>query len=333
MPYFFQDSSFLSLTLNPKIQANIQTLQGFNSKTAWFPPAVQWVQNIPIVSPLLNLIGIGMGVPFWILFTSTIFVVFKKIHTHVLLLFPLLFIFLILLYQGIQYATPMRYFWPIYPVAAALIGWTSSNLFFHSSIAKLAVFTLFGLSTLLPLSFLSIYTKQHSRVAASEWIYANIPEGKTISYEHWDDPLPLNLEGLPLTRYQGVELPMYAEETTVKWQEISEKVNQLDYIIVSSNRVYGSIAEDPNRYPKTIAWYQDLFSEKLGFHKVAEFSARPTLPFGNICISLPWFAYGSIDRLGQKLESSCRGIQIIDDYVEESWTVYDHPKITIFKKL
>ena len=55
-------------------------------------------------------------------------------------------------------------------------------------------------------------------------------------------------------------------------------------------------------------FYADLFSNKLNYKKVAEFVSYPKLEIGN------W-----------KLE-------IRDDVADESFTVYDHPKVLIFKK-
>jgi hypothetical protein len=59
-------------------------------------------------------------------------------------------------------------------------------------------------------------------------------------------------------------------------------------------------------YPLTNQYYKDLFSGQLGFEKIAEFTSYPTIPFINV--------------------------QIKDDSADESFTVYDHPKIIIFKK-
>jgi len=59
-------------------------------------------------------------------------------------------------------------------------------------------------------------------------------------------------------------------------------------------------------YQRTAIYYQELFSGKLGFKKVAEFTQYPTIPFLNI--------------------------EIDDQKADESFTVYDHPKVMIFKK-
>ena len=41
-------------------------------------------------------------------------------------------------------------------------------------------------------AFSSIYRHDHPRIAASKWIYANVPMGSAISSEDWDDSLPVS---------------------------------------------------------------------------------------------------------------------------------------------
>src|SRR5690606_16969221 len=43
--------------------------------------------------------------------------------------------------------------------------------------------------------FLAIYRRPLTRITATRWIYANIPEGSVIANEHWDDPLPFSIDG------------------------------------------------------------------------------------------------------------------------------------------
>ena len=45
------------------------------------------------------------------------------------------------------------------------------------------------------LAFTSIYTRPVTRIAASRWIYNNLPSGTRITFEVWDDPVPLNIDG------------------------------------------------------------------------------------------------------------------------------------------
>ncbi len=154
--------------------------------------------------------------------------------------------------------------------------------------------------------FLSIYSREHTRVEASRWIYDNVPRGAGLGSEHWDDALPLNLSDRPGRQadYRIATLPMYDPDTPDKRRALVQSLSQIDYIVLSSNRLYGSIAKVPESYPMASAYYTLLFQGKLGFDLVATFASYPTVG----------------------------PLQAVDDTADESFTVYDHPKVLIFKK-
>ena len=78
----------------------------------------------------------------------------------------------------------------------------------------------------------------------------------------------------------------------------------MDYIIESSNRLYGSIPRMPAEYPSTVAYYEALFNEQLGFTKIASFENKPSL------LGFDFPSWGA----------------------EETFSVYDHPTVTIWEK-
>ena len=273
---------------------------------------------------------------------------------YIILFLILLWILLLFFYQGIQFAKPMRYFIPIYPFLAILSGYFIIQVFFfiqqkyqkskikdqnlaqNSKLSTLhwaLIFALCALSLLPAISFLSIYSRPHSRVTASEWIYNNIPPGSTLANEYWDDPLPLYLSDKNAGNYQGIMLPLYDADTPEKWQKINADLQKVNYIILSSNRLYGSILTVPEKYPQTQKYYESLFDGSLGFQKIAEFSSRPNIPipFINICLTPPLARYGIIAKDTQ--DCPFPGISFVDDYADESFTVYDHPKVLILKKI
>lgn len=356
MPYLFTDNALF--TINPKVVHNWKELQLFNNPDAWFPPGVQWIHTKSILFPAIQLTILGLGIPLTILSWASIIWALTNIRSFGKLLIPLSLIGGIFFYQGIQYAIPLRYFWPIFPSLSIIIG-IGISLYLGSHRTRLHLklfntqiriivlffftmtFILLNCSFLWTFSYLSIYTNRHTRVQASEWIYANIPTNSIISSEHWDDGLPLNLGTTQInSMYQTIELPMYAPDTKAKWMEMLTKLDTIDYIILSSNRVYGSITSAPEKYPVSTSYYQQLFSGNLGFRPIAQFISRPSLslPFIHTCLDIPLFTYGRVDALlptnsiQYPNSSSCSGLTFIDDYGEESFTVYDHPKVTIFKK-
>jgi len=154
-----------------------------------------------------------------------------------------------------------------------------------------------------------VYRHTHPWITASRWIYANVPDGSVIASEHWDDDLPLSLPEPGADwgshGYRIVDLPLYEEDNEAKYQLIRSRLQEADYIEISSNRLYRSIPRLPQRYPMTTKYYKLLFGGQLGFEKVAEFTTYP--------------------RLGP--------LVFPDDHADESFTVYDHPKPMIFKKV
>jgi 4-amino-4-deoxy-L-arabinose transferase-like glycosyltransferase len=235
---------------------------------------------------------------------------------------------------------------------AHLVSARASTSLVHSPLTiMIAYFILIFIVSLWPLAFISIYSRPHSRVLASRWIYENIPAGSTLTCETWDDCLPLPLPDQSQSKYNIIQLPLYDLDTPEKWEKINAQLKKADYLILSSNRLYGSITSVPERYPKTNKFYQQLFSSanNNSWVKKVEFTSRPHLPLPffnsqlstlNFCISPPFEWYGKIaeqsralnNRKARLLIPGCKGLTVVDDYADESFTVYDHPKVIIFKK-
>jgi YYY domain-containing protein len=155
-------------------------------------------------------------------------------------------------------------------------------------------------------AFMGVYRHEHPWIRASRWIYQNVPPNSRLLTEHWDDALPLTLDGVanrpPFREYQRDELPLYDPDTSEKLDTLVSELAAGDYLVVASNRLAGPIMRLPGRYPMTSQYYRLLFDGQLGYEEVAEFSNYPAL--------------GSVT--------------IRDDRADESFTVYDHPRVTIF---
>lgn len=309
----FQPYAFDSLfTVSRHWLQNISEAHKMITGEIDYPPNIQWAYTKPLIHPFLNILFWGYGIFPTLLSLSGIILLFIKKQKIIFYRELLLIIFslIIFFYQGIQLAKYMRYFYPIYPVLSVFAGFAIYELItpLNKNFRLFLLFLIVFLSLLWPFSFLSIYTKLHSRVLASKWIYENIPPGSKITSEEWDDGLPLGIPGYAVN-YINVPLTPYNPETLEKWQKITQQIQEADYIIMSSNRLFGSIPKLPERYPVTSLYYKLLFTEKLGFKKVAEITSYPCFP----PIGKPLFCLN-------------------DDSSEESFTVYDHPKIVIFKK-
>jgi len=339
MPYLFSNSKLFTISLNEKVLANWKALEGFNTYDTWVPPSIQWIHQKKILFPLLNMIFIGLGLPLTLVGVTGLLWCCAQLRKHPYLLLIGGSLAVTFFYQGTQFALPLRYFLPMYPLLATLTGLFLRHVFItNGNTAKNKILLICLVLSLFiwPISVVNMYNQLHPRFRASEWIFKNVPPNTKISFEHWDDGLPLNLPGYGTGSYPGVEFPMYGRDDKDKWTDIIAKLNTTEYLVLSSNRVYASITSFPERYPVSLRFYSLLFAEKLGYTKVAEFITRPSFPFFiNTCVSLPFFTYGTVDKAGSSngpLRHKCSGIEFVDDYVDETWTVYDHPKVTIFRK-
>lgn len=305
-PYLFQTVFFFDPTPNKLFLENIETLQYWGSEQSWFPPAVQWINKTPLLFPLTNLFFFGLGIGLSALsIIGTVFI--SKKYRHKEWWFLLAWTALFILYQGIQFASSMRYYILVYPFLAifAAVGFyelTKNRSYLIKAVVLLPVI-------LWTLFFFSIYTKDHSRNEASIWIYQNIPTGYTLLSEHWDDALPLATNPPSPKVYTIEQLPVFDPDTPEKWEKMDDMLQHGDYLVLSSNRGWGSIPTVPERYPKMTKFYDDLFEGRTKYKKVANFTSYPSLHYLGIPISIP------------------------DDWAEEAFSVYDHPRVIIFENI
>jgi hypothetical protein len=303
-PYMFEDASFLNPQISKLLMQNWKTLKSWEAKDVWFPPAIQWLNRTPILFSLWNMAVYGIGLPYFFLVIIGSFIIIIKKRNFILVTI-LLWSGSFFMYQSTQAVKAIRYFIFMYPFLALLaaIGW---NRLIDKQKPQIKLFCLL-IILIWPISFVSIYIKPHSRIKASEWIYNTLPSGSTIAWEVWDDPLPLILPYHQGKFYNLLELHVFDPDTPEKWEKLNSVLSQSDYYILSSNRAWGSMPRVPSLYPTTTQFYKDLFSGDRGFIKIAEFTSYPTLQYLGIPLKIP------------------------DDSAEESFTVYDHPKVMIFK--
>lgn len=143
----------------------------------------------------------------------------------------------------------------------------------------------------------------------------------------WDDGQPLRMDSYdPFGGIYdgGLNFEMYWDDNADKLERFITNLDQADYIFITSSRQWASTTRVPERYPLTSEYYRHLmgcpsgleiekcyniaqkgmFQGDFGFELVEVFQSNPSL--GNL--------------------------EINDQPSEEAFTVYDHPKVFIFKK-
>ncbi len=247
------------------------------------------------MGPVFALSMIGFGLVFYFTFKK------RQASYLFILVFPVIYF----LYAASWHAKFIRYMTPLLPFFSLYAAFTLS--FFlkkHNVFGKIMLWVFLLATVLWAISYMSIYSKPQTRYTASLWMLENIKPGETVLTEHWDDGLPIYIPGkdIPFTTTQ---LTIYDNEFNNKGEYLATMLSSADYISLTTRRLHGSLIHLPESYPTTSKYYTYLFAEKLGYKKVAEFSSYPSL----------------------------FGLEINDDASEESFQVYDHPKIIIFKNI
>lgn len=114
-------------------------------------------------------------------------------------------------------------------------------------------------------------------------------------------PLKGNYRKITFDFYELDENPLMSEKLT-------QDLMSSDYFIIQGRRIYKNHQRFPDNYPLVNNFYTNLFNGKLGFTKLIEFTSNPQLTLGNFRFEIP------------------------DEDAEETWSVFDHPKIIVFKK-
>ncbi len=269
------------------------------------PYTLQFTNTFPYLFQLKNLLWqfgpaaiLGILGIIWLVF---VLIDKKEKKMIVFLVFPVTYF----LYVGSWHTKFIRYMVPLLPfigISAAYFLSKIQSLSFK--LGRLLIFVIIFSNVVWGLAFFSIYLRPQTRIVASEWIYQNIPSGSKIYTEHWDDGLPVNLPKSNRGKYEIEELTIYEPDNSQKIDYLSEKLSKGNYVILSSRRLWGTLINLEEKYPITSRYYKLLFSGKLGYQKVVEFSSYPRI----------------------------LGIQINDDSSEETFQVFDHPTVFIFKK-
>jgi hypothetical protein len=325
-PFYFASSNLLDPRISPVFLKHFREMLYWHSGKAWFPPSLQW-HGMPPWHMGEQLLRYGLGLPLGIFSLGGTFLLGKawlaKLRHQGLSLLtaagPLLLLWGIALftYHSLEFTKYMRYALFAYPLLALGGGYALASLerAIHESPLRPGIWGRVALGALLmvlllwPLAFVQIYSREHSRVTASKWLLQTIPPGAKITYEIWDDSLPLRIAHTPWKNPKFLGLPVFDHDrSSVKWHEIRTHLAQADYLVLSSGRGYESVARVPEQYPRMNAFYEKLFAGELPFRKVRTFSSFPRLELG------PW------------------SLEFDDSRAEESFRVYDHPVVHIFER-
>lgn len=168
------------------------------------------------------------------------------------------------------------------------------------------------------------YGQTHPWIAASRWLFANVPatvnapEGprRTRIYnETWGDDLPVWVDGRDAGAYDNRKVNIVEWDSLRKLDELSRVLSEGDILVMADARAYGTYLRLPTRFPLTHAYYDLLFKDpaRLGWERAFE-SRNP------------------IQVFGLTLEDSRTPAVPRWRWADESFTLYDRPHAFLFRR-
>ncbi len=275
----------------------------------------QFFQAVPYLFQIQKIFPYSLGWPVFILFLlAFIFLPWKRNFNFLRLSFLTYF-----LPSAYVYAKWTRFMAPVMPImllmATLFLLNVISKIKLRSWISVFAGMTATLILIIPGIASLSVYTVRDVRFVASDWIFKNIPANSYILSE------TANVVDLPI-----VDDKNSGNETIKNWSSnyisfdfyhldenpslqasLTNHLKNADYIFIPSRRVFYNHGDG---YPILNKYYEDLFSGKSGFRKMAEFTSYPR-----------------IEIFGKKI------IEFPDEAAEETWTVFDHPVFRIYKRI
>ena len=172
------------------------------------------------------------------------------------------------------------------------------------------------------ISFTSVYGGEHPAQEVSDWLEDNAARGSLVLQEHWEEGIP-NVPGLNYDR-----LELYNHDSEEKFDRIAQQLSDGEYLVLFSNRLYGTIPRLPDRYPISTRYYEALFDGSLGYELV--YSADKTASFLGVAYDDDPFARVDFSAAGYVPPSGALATFRFG-WADESFTVYDHPKSFVFE--
>ena len=285
------------------------------------PWNLQWFGRRDYLWPLRNLLVWAVG---WQLMLPAIFAIpllvlsrkFPALTTRAYryeIALAALWVTIVFVYHAGQFSKFTRYYLLMTPFIALLGAWCAQQLWQFAKtrsqswlqvLAALIFGAMLGGTVLWGAAVTSIYQRPNTRVAASQWMEAQ-PDGTPWANETvWDDALPLGDK----SRFVMLDLKLLDSDSLDKRQQLLDTLDQTEYIVISSPRMWASLPRIGPRYPLTTRYYSALFGGELGFVPIRQWSSYPRLNLFGHALDLP------------------------DDNSEEALTVYDHPRVVLFQK-
>ena len=280
---------------------------------------LKWHGTAPIVYPLEQLSRYSLGLPLAALAYAGVAYAALRMLTPWRNAAFLVAFFAVSYFaaNGLLYMKYLRYMAPIVPSLCVLAALLVSALVRRPSPSLLRLFG-YGCGALVlaltggyAAAYQHIYAVPLTRLQATCWMAANLPNGSTLAQDAPDEPQPLPACGATAKGFRSVGMPtllLYEDDSQAKAAQMGAVLAQAQYYIISSRRAIETFWDYGSKYPYTQRFYRSLLGsgkqvqDPLGFTQVASFAEHPQL-----------------------------GRWVFQDYAaNQNFNEYDHPPVWIF---
>jgi hypothetical protein len=215
---------------------------------------------------------------------------------------------LYLAYIGLWQARFVRHTLPLLPFCCLFAAWGAGALVARAGGARMAgralLVALAGGAALWGLAFCAIYAAPDTRLAATAWVHAHVAPGARLVVEDPNTLVPVPDAAHPVTLYQYAPLAVTAPDTPEEAATLAAALASGDWLITPNRRWAGVLPRLP-AFPTAGRYYRLLAAGRLGYAPAAVFSSPPRLG------PLAW----------------------PDDAAEETFQVFDHPTVRIYRNV
>ncbi len=178
------------------------------------------------------------------------------------------------------------------------------------------------------LAFVNVYRQPHPWLQASAWLWENVPAGSVIAVERWDHPLPLPDRGDPAARFRQIVLDGY--DTAQGADALRETLNQADYVVLASPRVWLPLVRHPEGREEVADVYRRLLSERSAFRVVRVWRVDPQI--GPVAFRDDPFARAGLPTPAAWYEAAPGALTVSFGPADEGFDVYDHPVVVLLAR-
>jgi hypothetical protein len=308
---------------------NYESSVGTGEYRAFYTRSFEYA--IPGLFQLVHVFPYALGIPVMLLgLWGFVTVSYRRVEYSILRIVLLL----VFIPTALLYAKWTRFLAPFFPLFILMAAASYAQILNKITFRIISIIITF-IIVVPGIAFLAIYQQPDVRFTASSWIYDHLPNDSFILFETAnvvDVPIPNPLVD-PLVssaiHYRTDSFNYYDLDIVPELsQDLKQSMDKADYIVVPSRRVFANHSCKTSLKINSQWGYEKDRCKKLeAAYPLVHRYYDELLDSGRFEYVTSFTSFPRIEMFGKTL------IEFPDEQAEETWTVFDHPVIRIYKKV